>query len=100
GRTHIVGLGLTPGVMMAVQNIPGLVVLLLLAVIIIVDFLIIRAVWRAVNSPSANTSSPAATTPPNAEISPRTYAAMFFAVSGAILAGWVWSRMLAPSSIL
>ncbi|MEA3212535.1 MAG: eukaryotic-like serine/threonine-protein kinase [Chthoniobacter sp.] len=100
GRTHIVGPGLTPGTTMAEQNIPGLVVLLLLAVIIVVDFLIIRTVWRAVNRPSANSSNPAAATPPNADSSPRTYAAMFFVVLSAILGSWIWSRMLAPSWVL
>ncbi len=54
GRTHVVGPGLTPGTAMAERNIPGSVVLLWLAVIIIVDFLIIRAVWRAVQKGHAN----------------------------------------------
>jgi hypothetical protein len=36
---------------MAAQNIPGLIVLLWLVVIIVVDFFIVRAVWRAVNRP-------------------------------------------------
>jgi tRNA A-37 threonylcarbamoyl transferase component Bud32 len=51
GRKHIVGPGLTPGVTMVDLNIPGSVAVLLLALIIVVDFLIIRAVWRAVNKP-------------------------------------------------
>jgi serine/threonine protein kinase/signal peptidase I len=57
GRTHIIGPGLTPGVTMAEQNIPVLVVLLLLAVIIVVDFLIVSAVWRAVNKPLAESGA-------------------------------------------
>ncbi len=52
GRTHIVGPGLTLGVTMAERNIPGLVVLLLLVVIIGVDWLIIRRVWRLARSSS------------------------------------------------
>jgi hypothetical protein len=55
---------------MAEQDIPGSVALLLLALIIVVDFLIIRAVWRAANksSPNASTTAPAA---PIAQSSPR-----------------------------
>ncbi len=51
GRRHVTGPGLTPGVTMAELLIPGWQMLLVLAFIVIVDWLIIRAVWRAVNKP-------------------------------------------------
>ena len=51
GRSHEIA-SRQEGVTLLVQNIPGLVVLLLVAIIVSVDFLIIRAVWRAVTKPS------------------------------------------------
>jgi len=90
GRTHVVGPGLTPGTTMAERNIPGSVVLLLLAVIIIVDFLIIRAVWRAVHKGLDNDG---AARPPFFN-TPRDYLALCSAALSGILgavsgvAGW------------
>jgi predicted Ser/Thr protein kinase len=58
---------------------------------------IIRRVWRAVNPPSATSGPTAPTAPRESARSPLAYAAMFFAVSSALLASWIWSGLLAPS---
>ncbi len=81
GRTHIVGPSITPGVTMAEQNIPGSVVLLLLAVIVVVDFLVIRATWRAVNKGLA----PEATGNPPFFNTPRDYLALCCAAVSGIM---------------
>ena len=54
GRHHVTGPGLTPDVTMAQLNIPGWPMLLVFGLIVIVDWLIIRAVWRAVHKPVNN----------------------------------------------
>ncbi len=58
GRSHEVP-SRQEGVTMLVRNIPGSVVLLLLAIIIVVDFLIICAVWRAMNKSSVQNGAAA-----------------------------------------
>ncbi len=99
GRQHVTGPGLTPGVTMAEQNIPGSVILLLLAVIIVVDFLIIRAVWLAVNKslqsqPPADAASPLVAEP-NSILSNVAYGCAW--LSG-ILAAITWSIILFGTS--
>ena len=54
GRKHVVGPGLQTGVAMAELRIPGWQMLLVLAFIVLVDWLIIRAVWRAVGGAKAD----------------------------------------------
>ena len=54
GRHHVTGPGLTPGVTMAQLNIPGWPMLLVFGLLIIVDWLVIRAVWHAVHKPVKN----------------------------------------------
>ncbi|WP_395748959.1 protein kinase domain-containing protein [Prosthecobacter sp.] len=49
GRQHVMGPGLTPEVMLAELRFSGWQGLLVLALMVLVDWLIVRAVWRAVN---------------------------------------------------
>jgi hypothetical protein len=92
GRTHIVGPGLTPGVTMAEQNIPVSVVLLMMAIIIVVDFLIIGGVWRAVNQPS-NTPCASVPSPSN---TPRSIIACGLAYLSGLFAAAAWIQMPYP----
>jgi tRNA A-37 threonylcarbamoyl transferase component Bud32 len=59
--------------------------------------LIVRMVWRAVNTPLAGSRPTAPAAPPESDRSPLGYFATFFAVSSAILGAWIWSGLLAPS---
>lgn len=77
GRSHMV----SPG--MAELHISGIVALLLVSVILIVDFLIIRAVWRAVNKGLGGDSS---ARPPFFN-TPRDYLALCCAALSGALGG-------------
>jgi predicted Ser/Thr protein kinase len=99
GRMHIVGPGLTPGTMMAEQNIPGLVVLLWLAIIIAVDFFIIRAVWRGVNRTPVTFSASEPAVPRREARAPLAYPLIFVGLIIVIpimaAAGWFTARVSA-----
>ncbi|MEA3212533.1 MAG: eukaryotic-like serine/threonine-protein kinase [Chthoniobacter sp.] len=77
---------------------PQLALLVAVVAAIVVDFFIVRAVWRAVAFAHSSPSAPAA---PRATVgSPLAYAAMFFAVLSGILGSLAWFGMPEPSRVL
>jgi hypothetical protein len=97
GRHHVIVPGLQPGMMLTKVSIPGWQMLLMLAFIVLVDWLIVREVWHMVKRPLAG-STKAVNQVPRASIAETRWgrAAFCAAMASGFCAAACWCLMPQP----